>query len=97
MNCIICTLHQILLGNEVKEDKMSRTCNTHDGDEKFLQIIVGKPSGKTPFGRTRRTYEVNTRIDLKRNGGESVDWKYRAEDGNRWQVLVDTAMTIRVQ
>jgi hypothetical protein len=35
------------------------------------RILVGKPEGKRPLGRTRSRWEDNIKIDLKRN---SMGW-----------------------
>jgi hypothetical protein len=40
--------------------EMAHTCN----------ILVGKPEGKSPLGRSRRRWEDNTRMDLKKIGCE---------------------------
>jgi hypothetical protein len=39
------------------------------------KILVGKPEGKRPLGRTRRRWEDNIRMDLKENrvGGRGLD------------------------
>jgi hypothetical protein len=37
----------------MKEDAMGRACSTHTRDEKCIQILVGEPDGKRPFGRPR--------------------------------------------
>ena len=33
-----------------------------------FKILTGKPTGRRPFGRRRRTWEGNIRIDLKEKG-----------------------------
>jgi hypothetical protein len=39
---IICTHHQILLHNQIKENKVSRACGTHWRGEKHVQGFGGK-------------------------------------------------------
>jgi hypothetical protein len=34
---------------------------------------MGKPERRRPLGRNRRTWEENSRMDLKESGWESVD------------------------
>jgi hypothetical protein len=34
-----------------------------------IHILVGKPEGKRPFGRHRRRWEDNIRMDLRGIGG----------------------------
>jgi hypothetical protein len=39
------------------------------GEEgKFCKVLVGKPEGKRPLGRTRRRWEYDIRIDLSEIG-----------------------------
>jgi hypothetical protein len=51
--------------------------------------LVGKPEGKRPLGRRRRTREDNIKMDLRDIGKEGVDWIYLAQDRNQWQALVN--------
>jgi hypothetical protein len=37
------------------------------------KILVGKPEGKRPFGRLRRSCEYNIRIGIRKVGSEVVD------------------------
>jgi hypothetical protein len=66
VNCVLRTLHQILLGYEDRGEEIGGTCSTHDKDEKGIQILDGKPIGKTPFGKLRRTCKDNIKVDLKK-------------------------------
>ena len=38
----------------------------HMGERRVVyRVLVGKPEGKTPLGRTRRRWEGNIKIDLQ--------------------------------
>jgi len=37
------------------------------------RVLVGKPEGKSPFGRPRRRWENNIKIDLQEMGCEGMD------------------------
>jgi hypothetical protein len=37
-------------------------------------VLVGKFKGKNPFGRSRHTWEYNTKVDVKQMGWKGVDW-----------------------
>jgi hypothetical protein len=37
-------------------------------------ILVGKPEGKRPLGRSRRRWEDNIRMDLREIGWSGTDW-----------------------
>jgi hypothetical protein len=59
-------------------------------------ILVGKPEGKTPLGRSRRRWEDNIKMDLKAIGWEGVEWIHLAQDRDKWRALVSTVMNLRV-
>ena len=44
------------------------------------RILVGKPGGKRPLGRSRRRWEDNIKMDLREVGCEPGDWIALAED-----------------
>jgi hypothetical protein len=51
------------------------------GEERnTYRALVGKPERKRPFGKPRRKWDDNTRMDLKEIGSESVEWIYMAQD-----------------
>jgi hypothetical protein len=37
-------------------------------ERKVYKVLVGKPEGKRPLGRPRRTWEDGVRMDLRENG-----------------------------
>ena len=59
------------------------------------RVLVGKPEGKMPLGRTRRRWEDNIMMDLQEVGGGG-DWIDLAQDRDRWRALVNTVMNFRV-
>ena len=60
------------------------------------RVLVGKPEGKRPLGRTRRRWEDNINMDLKGVGCGGTDWIKLAQDRDRWPVLVNAVMNLRV-
>ena len=60
------------------------------------RILVGKPEGKRPLGRSRRRWEDNIKMDLQEMGGGFGDWMELAQYRERWRVLVSTVMNFRV-
>jgi hypothetical protein len=40
----------------------------------FIRVLVGKPEGKRPFGRPRRRWGDNIKMDLQEVGGGCGDW-----------------------
>jgi hypothetical protein len=65
-------------------------------ERKVCKVLVGKPEGKRPLGRTRCRWEVGIRMDLRETGWRSVEWIQLAQDRDRWRALVNTVMNIRV-
>jgi hypothetical protein len=59
------------------------------------RVLVGKPEGKRPLGRSRRRWE-NIKRDLQEVGGGCGDWMKRVQDRDRWRALVSTVMNFRV-
>jgi hypothetical protein len=60
------------------------------------RLLVGKPEGKGPLGRPRRRWVDNIRMDLAEVGWGDVDWIGLAKDRNRWKVLVNSVLNLRV-
>jgi hypothetical protein len=60
------------------------------------RVLVGKPEGKRPLGRTRRRWEDNINTDLREVGWGCVDLIGLAQDRERWRALVSAVMNLRV-
>ena len=60
------------------------------------RVLVGKPEGKRPWGRPRRRWVDNIKIDLEEVGGGCGNWMELAQDRDRWRALVSTVMNLRV-
>ena len=64
--------------------------------KRLHRVLVGKPEGKRPLGRSRRRWEDNIKMDLQEVGGGCGDWLELAQDRERWRALVSTVMNFRV-
>jgi hypothetical protein len=60
------------------------------------RLLVGKPEGKRPLGRTRCRWIDNIKMDLLEIGLSVVDWIGLAQDRYRWRALVTAVMNLRV-
>jgi hypothetical protein len=68
----------------------------NETDGAWYRVLVGKPEGKKPLGRPRRTWKDNIRMDLQERGCEYEDWIGLAQDRDRWRALVSVVRNLRV-
>jgi hypothetical protein len=67
------------------------------GEMKNLyKMLVKKPEGKRPLGRSRCRREGYTGMDLRKIGWKGVDWIHLAQDTDQRWALVNTVMNHRV-
>jgi hypothetical protein len=57
---------------------------------------VEKPEEKRPLGRSRRSWEILIRMDLREIGWCGMDWIDLAQDRDQWRALFNTVMNLRV-
>ena len=62
----------------------------------MYRVLVGKPEGKRPLGRSRCGWEDNIKMDLQEMGCGDVDWTELTQDRDRWRALVNAVMNLRV-
>jgi hypothetical protein len=60
------------------------------------RLLVGKPEGKRPLGRTRRRWMDNVKMDLLEIDWGGVDWIGLAGDRDKWRALVKAVMNLQV-
>jgi len=60
------------------------------------RVLMGKREGKKPFGRSRRRWEDNIKMDIQELCCGGMDWIELAQDRDRWRVLVNSLMSLRV-
>ena len=60
------------------------------------RVLVGKPEGKRPFGRPRRRWEDNIKMDLQKMVCAGMEWIELAQDRDRWRAHVNVVMNLRV-
>jgi hypothetical protein len=67
------------------------------GEERGVhRVLVGKPDGKRPLGRSRHRWEGNIKMNLQEVGGACGDWMELVEDRDGWRALVFTVKKLRV-
>jgi hypothetical protein len=62
----------------------------------MYRLLVGKPEGKRPLGRSRRRWVDNIKTDLVEVSLGGVDWIGLVQDRVMWRVLVNAVMNCRV-
>ena len=60
------------------------------------RVVVRKPEGKRPLGRSRRRWADNVKIDLQEVGCGGMDWIDIAQDRDRWWALVNRDLLLPV-
>jgi len=65
-------------------------------DRGVHRVLVGKPEGKRPLGRSRRRWEDNITMDLQEVGEGRGDWMELVQDRDGWRTLVGTVRNFRV-
>ena len=67
------------------------------GEERGVyRVLVEKPEGRRPLGRSRRRWVDNIRMDLQEVGCGYMDWIGLAQDTDRWRSPVSVVMNLRV-
>jgi hypothetical protein len=60
------------------------------------RILVGKPEGKRPLGRSKHRLVGNIKMDLREIGWGGMDWIHLAQDRDQWRDLVNMVMNLWV-
>jgi hypothetical protein len=78
-----------------KSRKMKWTGHVEGMAEKknAYRMLVGKPEGKRPLGRSRRRCVDNIKMDLTETGW---DWIDMAQVRDQWSALVNTVLNLLV-
>jgi len=75
---------------------MGGACRAYGEGRGVYSVLVEKPEGKRPLGRTRRRWEDNIKIDLQEVGCGGMDWIELAQDSDRRRALVNVVMNLLV-
>jgi len=62
----------------------------------LYRVLVGQPVGRRLFGRPRRRWEDNIKMNLQEVRCGGMDWIELAQDRDRWGAVVNAAMNLRL-
>ena len=80
----------------IKSRRLRWTGHVARMEEGALKILTGKPAGMRPFGRPRRRWADNIRIDLKEIGISMRNWVDSALGRVYWTALVKVTLNLRI-
>jgi len=75
---------------------MGGAFSAYGGEGSVHRVVVGKPEGKRPLGKSRHRYEDNIKMDLQEVGCGGMYWIELAEDRDRWRAPMGVVMNLRV-
>jgi 3-phenylpropionate/cinnamic acid dioxygenase small subunit len=65
-------------------------------ERNVYRILVGKPEGKKPLGRTIRRWVDNIKIDQREIEWDDMGRMNLAQDRNQWRALMNMVMNLWV-
>jgi hypothetical protein len=86
----------IIRNDQVKDDEMGMPCSTNGERKNAYRILMGKPKGSRSFGRPRRRWVDNVKMDLTEIGWDGMGWIDLAQNRDQWRALVNAVMNLRV-
>jgi hypothetical protein len=67
------------------------------GESRGLKrVLVEKPEGKVPRGRSRFRWEDIIKMDLQEVGCGGMDWISVSQEGDRWWAFVNVVMNLQI-
>jgi hypothetical protein len=81
----------------IKSRRMRRAGHMARMGEKrnVYRLLVGKPEGKRPLGRTRHRWIDNIKMGLLETGLSNVDWIGLTQNRHRRRALVNAVMNLQ--
>ena len=80
----------------MEKNEMGWACGAYGCGEGVYKVLVGKPEGRRPLGRTRHRWVDNIRMDLQEVGCGYTNWIGLAQDRDRRRTVVSAVINLRV-
>ena len=74
---------------------MGGACSTYGEKRGACRVLVGKPEGERPLGRSKLRWEDNFKMELQAVGWKDMNCIDLAQDRVRWLALVNAIMSPR--
>jgi hypothetical protein len=78
------------------KDEMGRACSTNGENRNAYRILLGRPEGKRPLGRSKCTWVDNIKMGHREIEWDGMDWIYLAQNRDQRRALVNTVMYLLV-
>ena len=83
------------MGDQNEKSEMGRdrrmkwvgACSKYGGEQRCVQVLLGKPDGERPLGRLSCRWEDNIKMDLQEVGCGGMDRIELAQDRDRRRAL----------
>jgi hypothetical protein len=89
-------LYSSLTAIMISNRELDWACRARGEMRNVHRILIGRPEGKRPLGRSRRGMEDNIKMDTVKTGCEVVDWIHLAQDRVQWRAIVNRLMNLRI-
>ena len=93
---MICTPTQYSEGDNIEKMRWTVYVARMGEQRRVCRVLLGKPEGRNPLGRSGRRWVDNIRIDLQDVGCGYMDWIGLALYRESWPTLVSSVMNLRV-
>jgi hypothetical protein len=89
-------LNEYYSGYQLKKAEIVGACSTYGGENKYIQVLVGKRGGKRLLVKPRLRWKNNIKTAFREVEWGGVDWIHVAQDRNTWRAPVHVVINLWV-